>query len=183
MRARGSHCQAVHPMLPSLSLLSSDSGSVSKATASTGQLDLSESWSSLEVVVAKLPVEGGNRIFTLSTNSKNLCVCFCSTPAPLAIKIHPRKCTESCLFFPCTFSANVLFTNLLLLLFDHCFSILTICIYSSTHFWLLHLQGLIHLWCPSHALQYHWPHVWVPSVMHSTLRGVCWCPTSGCHLC
>lgn len=46
------------PHAPSLSLLSNGSGSVSKATASTGQLDLSESWSSLVVVVAKLPAGG-----------------------------------------------------------------------------------------------------------------------------
>ena len=70
----------------------------------------SKSLSNPEKVVAVLPAWGGwGGIFTLSTNTKNLCICFCSTPAPLAIKIYSRKCKDNCLLYPCPISTITYF--------------------------------------------------------------------------
>lgn len=86
---------------------------------------------------------GGSRIFALATNSKILCTCFCFTPAPLDIKIHLNKCTESWILFPCTISINIysFISNILSLLFCIFY------IYSSTDLLLLHLRCLYFFSC------------------------------------
>lgn len=96
--------------------------------------------------------------FTLSTNSEYLCICFCAIPAPLAIKIYPKKTVQTIeYYFFCPISTSIYsFTPNIS---SPPFHIYYLYLFKCLAFLFLHLLCLIHLHCPSHSPQLHWPHL------------------------
>lgn len=160
-------CLTMHPMLPFFPCpLSSSRHCRSEAIASTGQADKEHRQAgstlaspSFGAVWEQCQHGGGSGIFTISSNSKNLCICFCSILAPLTIKIHPSECTDSCLLFPYSISTFIynfysqyIFPALLLLL-----SVWALISHLYTH-------GVIFMSRFHHVFNlYQWPHVQAPS--------------------
>ena len=97
---------------------------------------------------------GGNKI---STNSKYLCLCFCFTLAPLAMKIHPSNCTGSCTSYFLVLCLQLL-TVLLHISPTFLFPFLLSTVYFQVLFTLIFTWGAVFSWGSSCSPLYAWPH-------------------------
>lgn len=151
------------PMFPSLFWSFSSGSGCSFETIASGDFweqrpggTLASSSPGVENGRAVLQGGRGSRMLTLSTNSKNLYVCFCSSQF-LCLPKYVQENEQAVVYSFLVPYLQFIFSKFLLPIFFTSFS--TLIIYSSTHLLPWHLWCLIHLRCPSCVPLNHWPHI------------------------